>query len=124
MHIQIGCLPQSTRINRPRAIAHYRHHGDREMKAMIRRLEAAALALFIGSALGASPVSQQRFDSLVRDDFFAGLGGDTKRFEQAMKTIDDALKESPDNPKVAVWHGAGLYFQSASAFARNDVETG
>ena len=66
----------------------------------------------------------ERFDSLVREDFFAGLDGDTARFERAMKKCESVLAAEPKNAAAMVWHGGGVFYQSGAAFRRGDVETG
>jgi len=50
----------------------------------------------------------QRFDYLVRADFFAGIAGDEARMQKALDTCEHALAENPKNPEALVWHGAIL----------------
>jgi hypothetical protein len=40
-------------------------------------------------------VADERFDSLVREDFFAGLQGDTNRLERAMRRAEAMLAPDP-----------------------------
>jgi len=76
----------------------------------------AAVAVLI--VLGASPSSVRaiRFDELVRDDFFAGFGGDRIRLDHAMRISEEALAVNPDHAPALVWHGAGLVFRSGEMF--------
>jgi hypothetical protein len=57
-----------------------------------------------------------RFDHVVRQDFFAGLGGDPAAMERAMKQAEAVLAAQPGHAEALVWHGAGLFFQSGQAF--------
>ncbi len=65
-----------------------------------------------------------RFDDVVRDDFFAGFGGDQAAFARAMKTCEEALAKNPKYAQAIVWHGAGVFFLSGRAFRSNDFATG
>lgn len=65
-----------------------------------------------------------RFDSLVRNDFFAGMNGDETRFARAMKLCEDALLREPRDAEAMVWHGLGLVFLGGRAFAASDFEKG
>jgi hypothetical protein len=69
-------------------------------------------------------VQGQRFDNIVRDDFFAALSGDTVRFDRAMKTCEEALAENPKNAAALVWHGAGLLVRSGLALRGGDRDNG
>jgi len=71
-----------------------------------------------------SAVQRQRFDNVVREDFFAGMSGDTARLDRAMKTCEDALAENPKNAAALVWHGAGLLVRSGIAFRAGENENG
>jgi len=72
----------------------------------------------VGSSYG------QRFDSKVREDFFAGFAGDNARLERGMKTCEQALAANPKDPSALVWHGGGLYYQSGIAYRNGDIATG
>jgi tetratricopeptide (TPR) repeat protein len=67
---------------------------------------------------------QQRFDYLVRGDFFAGMAGDEARLKKAMDTCERALAENPKHPEALVWHGAALLVQSGKAFQQGDMGSG
>jgi tetratricopeptide (TPR) repeat protein len=66
----------------------------------------------------------QRFDSKVREDFFAGFAGDNARLERGMKTCEQALAKDPKDPSALVWHGSGLYFQAGVAYRKGDIDAG
>jgi tetratricopeptide (TPR) repeat protein len=66
----------------------------------------------------------QRFDSLVRQDFFDGMRGDQAAMDRAVKLCEDTLAKQPDHPEALVWHGAALAARSSQAFAKGDTQTG
>ena len=72
-------------------------------------------------AAGQSPAAE-RFDYVVRDDFFAGLRGDTARLARAMKVCEDLLAKNPRHAEALVWHGAGLLIRARDAFGRGDAD--
>jgi tetratricopeptide (TPR) repeat protein len=75
-----------------------------------------------GSARQAQPTRPegQRFDELVRADFFAGVAGDTAAFERAMRLIETTLAADPRRPDVLVWHGSGLIARAAQSLEKGD----
>jgi tetratricopeptide (TPR) repeat protein len=79
----------------------------------VRYLVAAGVAL-----------RAQRFDDIVRADFFAGMSGDVARFDHAMQTCEDALMSNPKNASALVWHGAGLLVRSGVAFRAGKADDG
>ena len=81
-----------------------------------------AVLAYLGAV--SSALQPQRFDNVVRDDFFAGMSGDTARFDRAMQTCEAALAENPKNAAALVWHGAGLLVRSGRAFQVGDNENG
>jgi tetratricopeptide (TPR) repeat protein len=80
-----------------------------------------AMALAVGAVQ--RPV-EQRFDLTVRNDFFAGFGGDEARLKKAMDTCERALADNPKHAEALVWHGSGLAFQAGMAFQKGDMKTG
>jgi len=68
--------------------------------------------------------SQQRFDHIVRGDFFAGFSGNSQALDRAMKVTEEALKENPNHAEALVWHGAGLFYQSGQLMSKNDFAKG
>jgi tetratricopeptide (TPR) repeat protein len=74
--------------------------------------------------LAANLSAQQRFDYLVREDFFAGLTGNAERLQRAMATTERILAESPDHAEALVWHGMGTVTLSQQEFRKGNRETG
>lgn len=66
----------------------------------------------------------QRFDMVVRADFFAGFGGDEARLQKAMTTCETILAENPTHAEALVWHGGGLLFRAGQRFQAGDAEKG
>ena len=69
---------------------------------------AGVVALML-SAAQAPAAGQQRFDYLVRADFFAGIAGDEARMKKAQDLCEKTLAEHPTHPEALVWHGAILF---------------
>jgi hypothetical protein len=65
-----------------------------------------------------------RFDKLVRDDFFAGMMGDSLRLERGLKYCEDILATNPKHADALVWHGGGLLTRAAQAYTRGDDKLG
>ena len=97
------------------------------IKRTVLLVTAGAIAYFIGflsttrSAPAQTPV---RFDIKVREDFFAGLAGDTERLARGMKICEEVLASNPKDADALVWHGAGIYFQAGQAFRSGDQAKG
>lgn len=68
--------------------------------------------------------SRERFDYLVRGDFFAGFAGDQAALDRGMKVCEDTLEKNPNHAEALVWHGGGLMFISAQAFRKSDFRKG
>lgn len=68
-----------------------------------------------GKELGNSTTQVERFDMLVREDFFDGVfENDREAFDRAMNLCKTKLKEKPDDSEAMVWLGSGLLFESGS----------
>jgi hypothetical protein len=65
-----------------------------------------------------------RFDMKVRDDFFAGMMGDTARLDRGMKFCEEILAQNPRHTEALVWHGGGLLTRAAQAYTKNDSALG
>lgn len=85
-------------------------------------IAAAAFTIGFASALVSAP--PDRFDHVVRNDFFAGFAGDENAFARAMKASADAIAGNPDHAEALVWHGSGLYYQAGKAFQSGDNAKG
>jgi hypothetical protein len=117
--------------------------SDREgpSAGMLKRLivdgfiAAAAISYSSGTTAGqagtAKPQSahtqsqpHERFDFLVRADFFAGYAGDQAALDRGMKVCEDTLAKNPNHAEALVWHGGGLVFIAGQAFQRADFRKG
>lgn len=81
---------------------------------------AAALLAFSAGLLR----SQERFDYQVRNDVFAGFGGDKEALERGLKKLNETLAANPKHAEALVWHGSALFFQSGQLFQNGDRENG
>jgi tetratricopeptide (TPR) repeat protein len=90
------------------------------MKLRIAYLVIAAVTGFVAGAAN----GQERYDLKVRNDFFAGFGGDAAALERAMKATAATLAENPDHAEALVWHGGGNYFLAGQAFQKGDPQKG
>jgi len=68
--------------------------------------------------------ARERFDFLVREDFFAGFEGDQAAFERGMKTCEEVLAKTPKHAEALVWHGGGLVFRAGQQFQKGDLQKG
>jgi hypothetical protein len=84
----------------------------------------ASLFIFLAGLARAQKADYTRFDSRVREDFFAGFAGDSARFERGMKTCEEMLAANPKDPAALVWHGGGVFFQAGMAFRNGDATKG
>jgi tetratricopeptide (TPR) repeat protein len=73
---------------------------------------------------GQNPSPAQRFDYLVRADFFAGVAGDETRLNKAIERCERALEINPKHPEALVWHGASLMVRAGQAFQKGDMAVG
>jgi tetratricopeptide (TPR) repeat protein len=80
-------------------------------------------ALLLGPSQDAQN-GAERFDMVVRADFFAGFAGDEARLRKGMETCETVLARNPGDAEALVWHGSGLVFQAGRAFARGDMASG
>jgi hypothetical protein len=94
-----------------------------------RSMFAAALCLAIALTIPLGSVGQarptppqaQRFDELVRTDFFAGVAGDAAALDRAMRLIEATLDADPRRPDVLVWHGSGLIARAVQSVEKGGV---
>jgi len=82
------------------------------------------LTLLLAAFELVAPASAQRFDMVVRADFFAGYAGDEARLQKAMALCESILAENPNHAEALVWHGSGLLFQAGRAFQAGDAQSG
>jgi hypothetical protein len=97
----------------------------RNRSVLTALLAAGILSGLVVSARTASsekPAGEQpkaasnRFDLIVRNDFFTGFAGDKEALARGMKTCEATLAQDPKHAEALVWHGAGLMFQAGQAF--------
>jgi tetratricopeptide (TPR) repeat protein len=117
------------------------HDREGPLAMMMKRLiiggfiAAAAISFSSGTTAGqagaAKPQtphtqsqSRERFDSLVRADFFSGYAGDQAALDRGMKVCEDTLAKNPNHAEALVWHGGGLVFIAGQAFQRADFRKG
>jgi tetratricopeptide (TPR) repeat protein len=100
--------------------------------ATVEHVEAATMMFItwiMAAALGMAgmqnpPAASQRFDYLVRADFFAGAAGDEARLAHVLEVCEKALEQNPNHPEAHVWHGAGLLVRAGRAFQQGDMAAG
>ena len=98
------------------------------INTLMQWLVALALAT---AQLGAAQAPAQsarppadRFDYLVRADFFAGIAGDSARLDKAIELCERTLADNPKHAEAMVWHGAGMLVRAGQAFQKGDVTAG
>lgn len=79
----------------------------------------AATVLGIGSIQCA-----ERFDRLVRSDFFRGFAGDQAALARGLAACEKVLASDPQDAEALVWHGSGTYFLAGQAFRAGDRQKG
>jgi tetratricopeptide (TPR) repeat protein len=84
-------------------------------------LVALAFSAVVQNAPTAAP---QRFDYLVRADFFAGAAGDDARLAKVIALTEQTLADNPRHPEAMVWHGASLLVRAGRAFQKGDFAVG
>jgi tetratricopeptide (TPR) repeat protein len=82
-------------------------------------------ALAFSAVLQVAPTpTPQRFDYLVRADFFAGAAGDDASLAKVIALTERKLAENPRHAEAMVWHGASLLVRAGRAFQKGDFNTG
>jgi len=76
------------------------------------------------AAQGAAPRAADRFDLIVRGDFFAGFAGSEARLARGMAECERMLAANPNHAEALVWHGSGLAFNAGQAFQKGDMAAG
>lgn len=72
-------------------------------------------------AQSSTNATAERFDSLVREDFFSG---NAARFQRGMKLCDDRLAQNSKYAPAISWKGAGDLSLAGTAFRTNDFQKG
>ncbi len=63
---------------------------------------------------------QERFDKIVRNDFFVGFSGNREALNRGIKKCEQVLAADPKNAEAMVWHGSGTFFLSGQAAQEKD----
>jgi tetratricopeptide (TPR) repeat protein len=85
---------------------------------------AVTAAVLSGAAAQNPTAAPQRFDYLVRADFFAGAAGDEARLARVVELCEQTLGQNPGHPEARVWHGAALLVRASFAFRKGDAAAG
>ena len=129
------------RINNHSQIDHntlraYTNRQVAKLAILATVVAACAFSLFNNSTLSAANAGVQqtetttakppreRFDFLVREDFFAGMAGNQEALARGMKTCEAALAKNPKHAEALVWRGGGLVFISGQYFQKGDISKG
>ncbi|MEM8680792.1 MAG: hypothetical protein AAGF97_15695 [Planctomycetota bacterium] len=65
-----------------------------------------------------------RFDHQVREDIFAGFGGDEEALQRGIARCEEVLQEQPKHAEAMVWRGAANMFLSGQLFQKGKVQEG
>lgn len=68
--------------------------------------------------------SRERFDHLVREDLFAGFGGDDIALARGLAMCEATLSKDPKHSEALVWRGAVRIFQASKHFAKKEMREG
>ncbi len=80
-------------------------------------LAAAALpAHLVSASPDDTPAVAARFDTVVREDLFAGFQGDAEALARGVKNCEDALAKNPKHAEALVWRGAARVFTAGRLF--------
>lgn len=77
-----------------------------------------------GQDRGQRETSPQRFDMLVREDFFSGFAGNSESLERGMKRCDEILAKDPKNAEALAWRASGMMYSAKKEFMAGNVEKG
>ena len=94
------------------------------MRSLCLGLLMVGVGGVIYGQVAATPKTAERFDLIVREDIFAGFGGDEERMARGLRLIDETLAKTPKHAEALVWRGAGRVFQSAQAFQNQKFADG
>jgi tetratricopeptide (TPR) repeat protein len=77
------------------------------------------VVLLLAGGLLAQQPSEIRSAGL---DLLGSLNGDTEKFERGMRTLESLLAKDPNDPRVKVLHGNGVFARSGQAFQKGDMQ--
>jgi len=81
-------------------------------------------AMALAASTQSAPAAPQRFDYLVRADFFAGAAGDEARLAHVEEVCERAIADNPVHPEAHVWRGAAALVRAGRAFQKGDMAAG
>jgi tetratricopeptide (TPR) repeat protein len=87
------------------------------------QMQTTKQVLILAGLATAVVLAADRFDHVVRNDFFIGFSGDAVALDRAMKVTEATLAENPKHAEALVWHGAGLLYRSGALFQQQDFQT-
>jgi tetratricopeptide (TPR) repeat protein len=94
------------------------------MRTILLALLAACASTPPASPPASPTPKPERFDFLVRQDFFDGMRGDAAALDRAQKLCEDTLAKNPNHAEALVWHGGILAARASQAFQKGDRDTG
>lgn len=68
--------------------------------------------------------TKERFDHLVREDLFAGFGGDDVALARGLARCEATLSKNPKHSEALVWRGAVRIFQASKHFEKKEMREG
>jgi hypothetical protein len=87
-------------------------------------LGLSAFTIAANSPPAAEKPAKERFDMTVREDIFAGFGGNKDRLATGLKRCEEALAKNPKHAEALVWRGAVRVFQAGQAFQNQKRDDG
>jgi tetratricopeptide (TPR) repeat protein len=88
------------------------------------KIGSAYWAALLGALCLTAQNETPRFDDVVRNDIFAGFGGNKEALERGMKKCEEVLAANPKHAEAMVWLGSATAFLGGQAFARGDAAEG
>ena len=86
-------------------------------------MKTITVSLGIAMLLAGTLFAQQSLDiRTVGQDLLAVLNGDTERFDRGMQGLEALMAKSPNDPKLKVLHGNGVFARSGAAFEKGDIQ--
>ena len=89
-----------------------------------RILGLVALLLGLLMAAPAAANEPERFNETAWELLYAGFSGDDEALERGIALAERTLAADPEHPGALVWQATVWSYQSGSAFAQGDWETG
>jgi tetratricopeptide (TPR) repeat protein len=85
-------------------------------------MKTLTLSLMVVLVLAGGVLAQAPDDlRSVSADMFGALSGDMERFERGMRTLEGLVAKNPDDARLKVLYGTGLFARSGAAFQKGDA---